>query len=132
VFNDDAFLSFTEKATKEDRQIFVEHGQPLLYGASKDKGLVVDPRTLALKAVTLGENGVTEKDLLVHDETNSTLATMLARMPYPEFPVAMGVLYAAERPAYDRAVTEQSARAVAKHGRGSLEKLLHSGETWTV
>jgi 2-oxoglutarate ferredoxin oxidoreductase subunit beta len=132
VFNDDAFLSFTERATKEDRQIFVEHGQPLLYGVGKQKGLVVDPRTLALKAVTVGENGVTEKDVLVHDETNSTLATMLARMPYPDFPVAMGVLYASERAAYDRVVTDQSARAVAKHGKGSLEKLLHSGETWTV
>jgi len=132
VFNDDAFVSFTDKSTKEDRQIFVEHGKPLLFGADRKKGLRVDPRTLALEVVTIGENGVTEQDVLVHDEKNATIATMLARMPFPRFPVAMGVLYAEERPSYERTVTAQHERAKERFGKGSLEKLLHSGETWTV
>jgi 2-oxoglutarate ferredoxin oxidoreductase subunit beta len=132
VFNDDAFASFTDKSAKEDRQIFVEHGKPLLFGVGKKKGLAIDARTLSLRVVTLGEGFATEKDVLVHDETNPTIATMLARMPYPEFPVAMGVLYAVERTTYERTVTDQRARATTKLGKGSLEKLLHSGETWTV
>ncbi|HVU01094.1 MAG TPA: 2-oxoacid:ferredoxin oxidoreductase subunit beta [Polyangiaceae bacterium] len=132
VFNDDAFLNFTDKAVKDEKQIFVEHGKPLLFGADKKKGLAIDARTLSLRVVTLGENGVTEKDVLVHDETNPTIAAMLARMPFPEFPVAMGVLYAVARPTYETAVEAQHGRATAKLGQGSLEKLLHSGETWTV
>jgi 2-oxoglutarate ferredoxin oxidoreductase subunit beta len=132
VFNDDAFVSFTEKSVKEDRQIFVEHGKPLLFGEGKKKGLRIDARTLSLEVVTVGENGVTEEDILVHDETNSTIATMLARMPFPAFPVAMGVLYAVPRATYEHALTGQHERARSKLGTGSLEKLLHSGETWTV
>jgi 2-oxoglutarate ferredoxin oxidoreductase subunit beta len=132
VFNDDAFLSFTDKAAKEDRQIFVEHGHPLLFGAGKKKGLRIDARTLTLEVVTLGEGGVTEKDILIHDEKNATIATMLARMPAPQFPVAMGVLYAVERPSYEGTLVAQERRAREKLGAGSLEKLLHSGETWTV
>jgi 2-oxoglutarate/2-oxoacid ferredoxin oxidoreductase subunit beta len=132
VFNDDAFASFTDKATKEDRQIFVEHGRPLIFGAGRTKGLRIDPRTLDLGVVTLGEDGVTENDLLVHNEKNATIAYMLARMPYPAFPIAMGVLYASERPTYERVLAEQSQRAITRAGKGTLEKLLHSGETWTV
>ena len=92
----------------------------------------MDPRTLALEVVVLGENGVSEADILVHDETNSTIATMLTRMPFPKFPVAMGVLYAQERDSYERSLVAQHERARAKLGNGNLEKLLHSGETWTV
>jgi 2-oxoglutarate/2-oxoacid ferredoxin oxidoreductase subunit beta len=132
VFNDDAFVAFTDRSAKEDRQIFVEHGQPLLFGEGKKKGLRIDARTLSLEVVTLGENGVTEKDILVHDEKNTTIASMLARMPFPEFPVAMGVLYASERPTYERTVVEQNKRAEGRLGKGSLEKLLHSGETWKI
>ncbi len=132
VFNDDAFASFTEKAVKEDRQIFVEHGQPLLFGEGKKKGLRVDPRTLSLRVVTLGENEVTESEILVHDEKNATIATMLARMPFPDFPIAMGVLFASERPIYEQTLVEQRSRARTRAGEGSLRKLLHSGETWTV
>ncbi|HEX3593686.1 MAG TPA: 2-oxoacid:ferredoxin oxidoreductase subunit beta [Polyangiaceae bacterium] len=132
VFNDDAFLSFTDKAVKDERQIFVEHGKPLLFGAGKTKGLRIDARTLTLEVVTLGENGVTEQDILVHDEKNATIATMLARMPVPQFPVAMGVLYAVERPSYESTLVQQEKRARDRLGAGSLEKLLHSGETWQV
>ncbi|HEX4336680.1 MAG TPA: 2-oxoacid:ferredoxin oxidoreductase subunit beta [Polyangiaceae bacterium] len=132
VFNDDAFLSFTDKSTKDERQIFVEHGKPLLFGAGKSKGLRIDARTLTLEVVTLGENGVTENDVLIHDETNATIATMLARMPSPQFPVAMGVLYAVPRPTYEGTLVVQENRAREKLGKGSLEKLLHSGETWSV
>jgi 2-oxoglutarate ferredoxin oxidoreductase subunit beta len=132
VFNDDAFVSFTDKSAREDRQIFVEHGRPLLFGVGRKKGLRIDPRTLDLAVVTMGEDGITEQDVLVHNEKNATLAYMLARMPYPAFPIAMGVLYAFERSVYEQVITQQSERAVARSGKGNLEKLLHSGETWTV
>jgi 2-oxoglutarate/2-oxoacid ferredoxin oxidoreductase subunit beta len=132
VFNDGAFDSFTDKSVRADRELHVEHGAPLIFGAKRDKALSIDSRTLSLKVVTLGEGGATEKDVLIHDETNATLAYMLARMPYPEFPVAVGVLYAVTRPTYDETVREQRKAATAKSGPPSLDKLLHSGNTWQV
>jgi 2-oxoglutarate ferredoxin oxidoreductase subunit beta len=132
VFNDDAFVAFTDRTQKAERQILAEHGKPLLFGEGNKKGLRIDPRTLAIEIVTLGEGGVTEADILIHDETNPAIATLLARMPFPAYPVAMGVLFASPRPTYESAITAQQERARGRLGQGSLEKLLHSGETWTV
>ncbi|HTM46892.1 MAG TPA: 2-oxoacid:ferredoxin oxidoreductase subunit beta [Polyangiaceae bacterium] len=132
VFNDGAFDSFTAKDVKADQTLLVEHGKPLLFGAQQNRGLRLNPKTFALESVTLGENGVSEGDILVHDETNSALANLLARMPYPQFPVALGVLYAAPRVAYEIAVSEQKQATTVKKGRGELAKLLLSGETWKV
>jgi 2-oxoglutarate/2-oxoacid ferredoxin oxidoreductase subunit beta len=132
VFNDGAFDSFREKDVRAERQLRVEHGKPLLFGTNNDKGLRMNPKTMQLEVVKLGEAGVTLDDILVHDETNSTLAFMLARMPFPHFPVALGVLYAEIRPTYDGVVAEQNAAAVKKLGKGSLQKLLNSGSTWEI
>ena len=132
VFNDGAFDSFREKDVKAERQVRVEHGKPLLFGTGNDKGLRLNPKNMQLEVVKLGEAGITVDDILVHDETNSTLAFMLARMPFPHFPVALGVLYAEIRPTYDGVVAEQNAAAVKKLGKGSLQKLLNSGSTWEI
>jgi 2-oxoglutarate/2-oxoacid ferredoxin oxidoreductase subunit beta len=132
VFNDGAFDSFREKDVRAERTIRVEHGKPLLFGTNNDKGLRINPKTLQLEVATLGEAGITLDDVIVHDETNSTLAFMLARMPYPQFPVALGVLFAETRPTYDGVVAEQQAAAVQKLGKGSLQKLLNSGSTWEI
>ena len=131
VFNDAAFDAFATRAHKDEHQLRVEHGKPLLFGAQRNRGLRIDPRTLALDVVTVGEQGVTERDVLIHDETNATLASMLARMPFPEFPVAVGVLYAVSRPTYD-GIVEQQRRAALARGKPDLQKLLSSGNTWKV
>ena len=82
----------------------------------------------------LGENGITEADLLVHDETaeDPYLALMLSRMFWPEFPVPVGVLRAVSRPTHDELVSSQIDAAIAKSGAGDLGQALASGETWTV
>jgi 2-oxoglutarate ferredoxin oxidoreductase subunit beta len=132
VFNDGAFDSFTTKEAAEERQLRVEHGKPLLFGKGKTKGLRINSRTLALEVVTLGEGGATEQDVLVHDESNATLATLLTRMPYPHFPVALGVLHCAPRPTYDETLAAQRQGAVQRLGKGDLQKLLNSGGSWKV
>jgi 2-oxoglutarate ferredoxin oxidoreductase subunit beta len=132
VFNDGAFDSFREKDVKAERQLRVEHGKPLLFGTNNDKGLRINAKTLQLEVIKVGAGEHALEDVLVHDETNSTLAFMLARMPYPEFPVALGVLFAEVRPTYDGVLTEQQTASVAKSGKGSLQKLLNSGATWEI
>ena len=84
--------------------------------------------------MTIGQDGVTEADLLVHDEAaeDPYLALMLSRMFWPDFPVPVGVLRAVERPTHDQLIEDQLAAAVAKSGEGDLEQVLRGGETWTV
>ncbi|MDH5643804.1 MAG: 2-oxoacid:ferredoxin oxidoreductase subunit beta [Gemmatimonadota bacterium] len=127
VFNDGAFEHFTAKDVATDRQIFVEHGKPLRFGSENDQGLRVRPGTLELEVVKIGENGISEDDLLVHDERNRTLASMLAAMEAPLFPVAVGVIYCDPRATYGEQVRDQE-----DSDSGDLGSLMMSGQTWTV
>lgn len=132
VYNDGAFAHFTDREIAADTQVFVEHGKPLLFGKDNDKGIRLNTRTLKLEVVKVGENGVAVGDILVHDETNKVLATLLAQMQPPSFPVALGVLYAEEGPNYTTAVYEQVAAAKSKQKAVPMAELLRSGHTWRV
>ena len=132
VFNDRAFAEFTAKEVKEERQLRVEHGQPLLFGSERRRGLRIDPRTLNLEVVVVGENGVEPSDVLVHDETNPTLGYLLARMPFPAFPIALGVLHAERRETYEERLAEQRRTASAKPGARDLGALLRGKNTWSI
>ena len=114
IFNDGAHGWLAERENRADRLIFLEQGKPMIFGKESNKGLVLDG--FNLKVVTIGENGITEKDLLVHDATceNTTLHTMLAMMEGPEFPIAMGVIRAVEDETYDSAVEAQIEEIQAK------------------
>ena len=93
VYNDGVFAQFTARDVADDSEILLEHGKPLIFGKEKTLGLRVKPGFFELEVVTIGKDGITEKDILVHDETNRGLADMLARMEPPTFPVAIGVIY---------------------------------------
>ena len=82
--------------------------------------------------MTVGEGGITEADILVHDETDPLIAFMLAHIYWPEFPVPVGVVRNVSRPTHDQMLNDQLAQATATRGKGDLGKLLHAGETWTV
>lgn len=132
VYNDDVFAEFTAKDVAQDRQVHVSHGQPLIFGANEDKGLQVNAENLKLEVVTLGENGITESDVLVHDETNPTLARMLVTMEAPEFPVALGILYCDPAKTYDDNVLAQVQKAQNDMPNADLDAYLRRGHTWTV
>ena len=131
VFNDGAFDYATNRDTTSDTIIELEHGKPLVFGRGRAKGIRLN--RLEPEVVTLG-GGVTEQDLLVHDEkaTEPSLAYLLSRMRHPEFPEPIGVFRAVARPVYDAELGKQIAEARRTKGDGSLDELLHSGETWTV
>lgn len=129
VFNDATFADFTDREVAQETQLLVEHGRPLLFGADRDRGLRLDPATWTLEVVRPGEDGVTEDDVLVHDETNRTLATMLAALEPPDFPMALGVLYRDPAPTFERQVLSQV--EPESEGRG-LADLLYGGRTWSV
>jgi 2-oxoglutarate ferredoxin oxidoreductase subunit beta len=131
VYNDNVFAEFTERKVAPEHQLLVEHGKPLIFGENRDKGLRLKPRFMALEVVRLGEDGVSEADILIHDETNRPLAMLLAGLSGPDFPVALGVLYCDPRPTYERAVHAQNELA-AKDGRPRWNEVLRRGYTWTV
>ena len=133
VYNDLAWNVIYDRESKVQHELRLEHGKPLLFGKDKKRGVrltgMFNP-----EVVTLGENGVTEADLLVHDEraSNGGLAFLLSQLEPPDFPVALGVLRAVERPSYERLAVDQEKKHVAAKGPGELMKLLHSGDIWTV
>lgn len=128
IFNDGAWDSLTEKATREERILFLEHGKPMVFAGGR-KGIRL--KGLRPEVVELG-NGLTADDCLVHDETDPYLAAIVARMDFPEFPVPMGVIHCLPRPTYEVLANEQIAAIQAKSGHGNLQKLLFGNETWKV
>lgn len=135
VFNDGAFMHFTDKATKADTQLHVEHGKPLLFGKDGQRGIKLGgPTGMAPEVVTIGENGVTVDDILVYDEKDPSGAFpfLLSRLEPPHAPVPLGVLRAIERPIYDQQVNGQVEAARDLKPNASLKGLLESGDTWTV
>ncbi len=132
VYNDHVFANFTEKEVAVDSQLLVRHGEPLRFGADGRRGLRLNPRTIALEAVTIGEDGIDEGDILVHDQGNRALAAMLAALQPPMMPVALGVLYAEPAMPLDAALREQLPAAAAPPVAEQLNALLRRGDTWMV
>jgi 2-oxoglutarate/2-oxoacid ferredoxin oxidoreductase subunit beta len=127
IFNDGAWESLTDKATKADTVLMLEHGKPLVFGKNRDKGIKRGAGG-HLEVVSLGD-GTSEADILVHDETNRTLAYMLAHL---ETPKPIGVIHVEARPAYEDAMAKQIEAARQRQGEGDINALLNRGETWVV
>lgn len=132
VYNDDVFGEVTNKQDGPDRQLHVEHGKPLIFGRDRDRGLRIKPGTLDMEVVTIGQDGITEDDLLVHDETNRTLAGVLVRLGGPDFPVAFGVLYCDPSTTFEDDIHAQMDTIKADQGSGDLNALIRRGRTWEV
>jgi 2-oxoglutarate/2-oxoacid ferredoxin oxidoreductase subunit beta len=130
IFNDLAFDDVVNRKVKDERVLFLEHGQPMVFGA-KDapKGLRLNG--MKMEVIELGGE-FSEADCLVHDRGNTLLASILVQLDYPEFPVPMGVIFQTEAPTYNEVFNLQVKEAVEKNGKGALKDLIYSGQTWTV
>ena len=131
IFNDQAFEYAASKETKAETTIYLEHNRPLVFGKLGNKGIRLngmDPEIVTL------EDDVVEDDLLFHDERQAepSLAYLLSRMHYPEFPEPMGVFRCVQRPSFADLLKGQIDEAVRTKGEGTLEDLLDNGETWVV
>ena len=134
IFNDGAFEAFTEKATKKENDIFVRHGQPLVYGDGDNKGIKLDGFTPISVDLTAG---FSKDDLWIHDETDIYKAQILARIfdnpaNVGHLPRPFGIFYAnSARPTYEDMMTEQLNAALGK-GVPDLDKLLRGSEIWEI
>ena len=132
IFNDKVHDAVTTKDAAPEAQIRLEHGKKMLFGAERNKGLVQDG--FKLKVVVIGEDGVTEDDILTHDakDPDPTMHQMLIRMRYPEFPVAMGIVRQIETSSYDEMMVNQINIEKENAKFSSMDEMLQAGETWTI
>jgi len=132
IFADGAHAAITDKELKDDRQLILEHGKPMLFGKNREKGLILT--NTGLKVVELGKDGITETDILVHDahSVNPSIHWMLVHMKAPEYPVAFGVIRDVEGVTYNDALETQIVDVKTKSNIHTVEDLLNSGDIWEV
>lgn len=134
VYNKDRFEDFAAPKGAEDRQLWLKHGEPMLFGSDKTggiKGIALDAEHLRLKIVEVVDGDWQGAGVLVHDVTNRSVAHMLVELPMDTFPMALGVIYDDPRPTYEGALLGQDAKA--REGKSAnLAKLFAKGQTWTV
>ena len=130
IFNDGAFSDLTEKETKAETQLVLEQGEPMIFGAEKNKGLILDGSNF--KVVKLGSD-YNADDILKHDKEDKNLAMLLSEITYnPELPVPIGILYQETKSTYDEMMTNQIEEAKQKNESADLEKLFFGTNSWIV
>jgi len=131
IFNDKAFTYMTEKESKDEQVIYLEHGKPLVFGKARDKGIRMSGTHM--EVITLGD-GLTADDCLVWDENldNPATAFLAAQLLPPHFPTAVGVFRSVDMPSYEERVMDQMHAETSRLGIGKLEDLLRQGDTWIV
>ncbi len=133
VYNDGAFFTYTEKETKADNTVFLEHDEPLVFGKDADKGICLNG--FKPEVVSLTDGAHTPDALITHDQfaEDRTLAYFLSRMTEaPGLPHPIGIFRSVENPCYEGMMTEQINAAKEQMGEGDLEALLNAGDTWGV
>jgi 2-oxoglutarate ferredoxin oxidoreductase subunit beta len=132
IYNDGAHAALVDKEEKDERTIVLKHGEPMIFGKNRDKGIILDG--LKLKIVNLNDGEYTVDDLLVHDayELNPGIHLLLANMRYPEFPVALGVIRSVNAPTYDENMTNQIKQVKQSAKIKNMTDLLKKGNTWEI
>jgi len=132
IFADKTHAQITSKDLRDDHQLHLKNGEPMLFGKDKNKGIRM--KNSRLEIVEIGVNGITEEDILVHDQYQQDpgLHLMLAKMAPPHLPIALGVIRSAMYPTYDDLVEEQLKYAKANSKIKNMDDLLNSGDTWII
>lgn len=132
IFNNGTHSWIADREERAERTVLLEHGKPMIFGKERNKGLVLDGWNL--RVVTIGENGVTESDILVHDVTteDDTLHRKLALMQAPDFPIALGVIRNVESETYDQAVHAQLQEVQHRSTLRTFDDLIATCEQWEI
>ncbi|QGN53794.1 2-oxoacid:ferredoxin oxidoreductase subunit beta [Novosphingobium sp. Gsoil 351] len=130
VYNKDVFDGFAAPKGAEDHQLWLEHGEPMLF-AKGTQGIALDGVRLMLKVVDVVDGDWQAAGVIVHDVKNRSVAHMLVELAFGPFPMALGVIYDDPRPTFEVVVHEQNAEA-RKGKTANLAALLAKGQTWTV
>jgi 2-oxoglutarate ferredoxin oxidoreductase subunit beta len=130
IFNDGAFGPMTDKESKADSVLWLENGQPMVFGKEKNRGIRLDGNTPMI--VEIGDKWSLD-DVLVHNESDYVIASLLSNLTYQsDFPDPIGVLYAIDSPTYEELMMEQISNEIGKKGSTSVQDILNAGDTWVV
>ncbi|MDR1180870.1 MAG: 2-oxoacid:ferredoxin oxidoreductase subunit beta [Bacteroidales bacterium] len=132
IFNDGAHTTITNRDTAAEHQLILRNGEPMIFGKNRDKGIILGER--GLEVVKIGENGIREDDILIHDmyQQDSGLHLMLAKMHLPQYPIALGVIRSTVAPTYDQLLEKQVKEAQQSAKIRNVDDLLNSGDTWEI
>jgi 2-oxoglutarate/2-oxoacid ferredoxin oxidoreductase subunit beta len=133
VFNERVLGDLGDRGRRDEHWVRLDQGQPIRFGADGRQGIVL--RGMEPAVAVVGENGVREEDLLVHNSrgVSHAQAHLLAALGPPDFPTAYGIFHQVDdKPTYDDLLGAQIDAAIAKQGRGELSELLEAGTTWLV
>lgn len=129
IFNPNEWEGLDDRRLRDENILYLKHGEPMIFGKNSDKGIRLNG--FRPEVVQLG-NGVSEADLLVHDETSIQLAFLISSMEFPEFPAPMGVIRRVPKETYTEGLMGQVKAAQAKKGMGDLGELYRAADMWTV
>jgi 2-oxoglutarate ferredoxin oxidoreductase subunit beta len=133
IFNDGAFEIYTEKETKADNVLVLEHNMPMVFGKNKEKGIKLNGLETEIIDLNNGDNSI--NDVWVHDELdkNSTRAHIISQLSEkPGFPMPIGVIRKISKSTYDHDFHNQIKNIIKEKGKGDLKKLFFSGNMWEV
>ena len=144
IFNNGTHNWIADREMRAERSIVLRHGEKMIFGKEKDKGLALDysqgliPQLIVVPA--------DDPRVLIHDATmqDPTLHRMLALMGQEEvrgerlevkgedLPIALGVIRNVEEEAYDMAVNEQINEVREKSKVKTFDQLTQTLEQWEV
>lgn len=132
IFNNKVHADITGKDVREDHQLYLKHGKPMIFGQNRDMGIIQSGSKFL--AVKIGENGVRREDILVHNahSRDDTRHYMLSRMTRPDYPVALGVIREWKTGVYEEMLYKQVRDSRKKSKIQSVNDLLQSGNTFRI
>jgi 2-oxoglutarate ferredoxin oxidoreductase subunit beta len=132
IFANEVHKDITGKDVREDNQIYLKDGERMIFGKERNKGIRYNKNKL--EVVTIGENGITEEDICIHNSSDpdDSAHYNLVRMGLPHFPVAMGVIRSAESTVYEKMLYDQVAHAKETTKIKTVDDLLKSGNTFRI
>jgi 2-oxoglutarate ferredoxin oxidoreductase subunit beta len=132
IFNDGAYEDLTDKDVSSNNVLELEHDKPMIFGKNKNLGLHLDCNTP--KIIDLDkDNNVSIDDILIHDQEDIVIASMLSSFTYNEdFPTPIGIIYAVDEPIYENLLDQQIKDAIEIRGEGNIENVLEGSNIWEV
>lgn len=132
IFNNQVHAAITGKDVKDDHQVFLRHGEPMIFGKNRDKGIAnINNR---LEVVQIGVNGITEKDIMIHNanDPNDSIHYNIVRMTLPNFPVAMGIIRSVTSTVYEDLLYKQVENSRQSSTIKTMDELLKSGNIFHI
>lgn len=135
IFNHGTHACIADRETRADRSIVLRHGEKMIFGKEKDKGLALDysqgiiPQIIVVPA---DDERVLTHDATMQDPTLHRMLAMMGQEGDTTLPIALGVIRNVETESYDEAVNQQINEVREKSKAKTFDQLTQTLEQWEV